>query len=218
MPPYVNAEQAQNIVTCLRVGVELGASYLALESMMCLGFGENSWNTYGCNSSDHCGVFQLGSSWQGQHAYTDVSYWAAYAYKYGFYGFGGIIPLARSQPHVTPGYITNQCQGAYSNLAEGAAYYDQYQADAIWAIQAYYDTATHGAKPVVLGAPRPTQPAQPDFPPSLVMPPQSDVDPSPLIRNMFWQLGVHGARAQFNASVVVNAVLGTTYCDESGPH
>ncbi len=49
------------------------------------------------------------------------------------------------------------------------------------------------------------------------LPPVSDYDPSPLIRNMFWQLGVHGQRAYDNADWLLGFVEGVTYCTIDGP-
>ena len=131
------SEQEQNIITCLTACHQEGANSLATMALMCLGFGENSWHTYGCNSSDHCGVFQLDSTWQAMHPYWDVGYWAVYALRQGFYGKGGIIQIARDHPDWPPGWVTNWCQGAYSTPGGGGDYYDQFQADAIWAIRTY---------------------------------------------------------------------------------
>lgn len=133
----LSADQQHSILACLAQCHRLSAPPLAVEALMCLGWGENSWHSTGCNSSGHCGVFQLAYSWQRMHPYTDVSYWAAYALLHGFYGYGGIIHLARTEPRATPGYITNQCQGAYANLSQGAAYYDQYRAEAQWTIKTF---------------------------------------------------------------------------------
>lgn len=121
-----NPSQEANARILIGVGKTLKAPQLALESMMCLGWGENDMTASGCNSSNHCGLFQLDSTWQAMHSYEDVAYWAAYAYEKGFYGYGGIIPIALAHPTYSPGYITNMCQGAYADLAQGAAYYDQY--------------------------------------------------------------------------------------------
>lgn len=133
----LDADQTANVLTCLRACHDLHADDLAIMAMMCLGFGENSWHTHGCNSGGYCGVFQLGASWQRMHAYTDVGYWAMYALRHGFYGRGGILALSKRYSSMTPGFITNLCQGAYANLAVGARYYDQYQADARWAVNTF---------------------------------------------------------------------------------
>lgn len=130
-------QQTQNIITCLEACHQEGADYLATMALMCLGFGENSWQSDGCNASDHCGVFQLDTSWQAMHDYRDVGYWARYALLHGFYGYGGIIPISVTHPEYSPGKITNMCQGAYTNLDTGAAYYDGYESDARWAIKTY---------------------------------------------------------------------------------
>lgn len=141
------SEEGRNINTVLRVGYQLNAPELALLSMLCLGFGENSWTTVGCNSSNHCGVFQLDSDWQKMHAYTDVAYWASYAYQHGFYGgFGGIIHIARTHPDFAPGRIANMCQGAYANLDEGQAYYEKFIGDAHSALATYGPDAKRGIK------------------------------------------------------------------------
>ena len=133
----LTSDQTANIITCLTACHQEGADELATMALMCLGFGENSWHTYGCNSSDHCGVFQLDASWQAMHPYTDVGYWAVYALRQGFYGKGGIIALSREHPDWPPGWITNWCQGAYSTPGGGGDYYDQFQPEARWAIRTY---------------------------------------------------------------------------------
>lgn len=133
----LTADQTRNIITCLTACHQEHAPELAVMAMLCLGYGENSWHTYGCNSGGYCGVFQLGAGWQKMHRYTDVGYWAVYALLHGFYGYGGLIHCAEKYPHQSPGYITNLCQGAYANLNTGAAYYDQYVTDARWALKTY---------------------------------------------------------------------------------
>lgn len=133
----LSSEQQHNIVTCLTACHQERANELATLAMMCLGYGENSWHTYGCNSGGYCGVFQLGSSWQSQHAYTDVGYWAVYALKFGFYGKGGLIHLSQEFYREPPGFITNLCQGAYANPVQGGAYYDQYLPEARWALRTF---------------------------------------------------------------------------------
>lgn len=133
----LTTQQVDNILTCLRACHDKHADQLATEALMCLGFGENSWHTDGCNASNHCGVFQLATGWQRIHDYRDVGYWAVYALENGFYGRGGIIHLSRQYPRESPGYLTNLCQGAYTDPNVGARYYDQFTADARWAINTY---------------------------------------------------------------------------------
>lgn len=133
--------QEDNARNLIAVGHGLKAPQLALEAMLCLGWGENDMLADGCNNSNHCGIFQLDSTWQGMHDYHDVKYWANYAYTKGFWGHGGIIPLAHAMPSQSPGYITNLCQGAYSDLTQGATYYNQYLQLANETLAALGDTA-----------------------------------------------------------------------------
>jgi hypothetical protein len=129
-----DADQAHNQHIFVYEGERLGGSVLAILAACCAGWGENSFHTYGCNgdsgcgcSQGCCGAWQIDCSKQADHAYTDVTYWTDRAYQQGFYGgFGGIISIAHNHPDYSPGYIANMCQGAYSNLAQGGAYYDRY--------------------------------------------------------------------------------------------
>lgn len=148
----LDAEQWGNAYLMWRIGHDLGAPYLAIQAALCAGFGENSFHTYGCNSGGYCGVWQVGASWQKQHVYTDVAYWTTWAYQHGFYGYGGIIDIARAHPDYSAGYIANLCQGAYANLTEGGNYYGKFEQQANQ-IYNYWQ----GASPGVPGA---TQPAQ----------------------------------------------------------
>ena len=149
----LSLEQEQNIITCLTACKQEHADDLATMAMMCLGFGENSWHTYGCNSGGYCGVFQLGAGWQRMHPYWDVGYWAVYALRYGFYSHGGLIHLSHVYPHQTPGYLTNLCQGAYANFDQGARYYDLYEAQARWAISTYAKRAGYKVQGQLPGQP-----------------------------------------------------------------
>lgn len=151
-----SAEQWGNMYLYWRIGHDLGGSYLAIQAALCAGFGENSFITVGCNNSNHCGTWQLDSTWQAMHAYTDVAYWTTYAYQNGFWNYGGIISIAHAHPEYSAGYIANMCQGAYGDLSEGGNYYEQFAADAN-RIYNYWQ----GASPSVPGA---TQPAQPPAP------------------------------------------------------
>ena len=217
----LSAEQAANVRTCLAVGEQRGVSYNALWAMMLLGCGENSWHTYGCNSGGYCGVFQLGSSWQRQHPYTDIAYWAAYAYEDGFYGHGGLEQIQRDHPELSPGAWTNLCQGAYvpSEYPAFGYYYDHYDDYGALLIKQYYH---HTGQDVLPPLPGPTQSRVPPAPAvtvgSITVPATNDVDNGPIIRNAFYNLGFHGQRAFTNAQWADDIIANTMYCTEDGPN
>lgn len=165
----LDAEQWGNLYWVLRIGVDLGAPWLALQAMLLIGFGENNAHTYGCNNIHACGFFQLLPSWQSKHPYTDVGYWAHYAYQQGFYGKGGLIALARQYPTESAGYITNLCQGAYSNYAQGAAYYNQYRPQANQ-VYNYWIPRLKGLPGGVGRSPGPSGPAAPAPTPKNALP------------------------------------------------
>jgi hypothetical protein len=74
-------------------------------------------------------------------------------------------------------------------------------------------------KPGAGGGTGPTGPAPvgpaPKLPP---VPPVKDYDASPIIRNAFWQFGVHGYRAQNNARYTLNLAKNVSYCDADRAH
>lgn len=142
----------------VNIGRQHGASELAILAALCAGYGENNWDAHTCNSSHHCGVWQLSPSLQREHDYRDVPYWTQRAYLDGFWGKGGLIALAKRYPTHSAGYITNLCQGAYANLDQGAQYYDRYlaQARALYARIAG-NAAAYGVLPTSSSAPPPAR-------------------------------------------------------------
>jgi hypothetical protein len=122
---------------------------------LCAGSGENTWHTDGCNSSNHCGFWQLDSTWQAMHDYHDVTYWTRYAIQHGFYGQGGLSHIAKAHPTWTPGQVAEACQGAG---AAAIPYYDSKRAEA----EAVYNRYKSGAQiPGVSLVPTPTLYANP---------------------------------------------------------
>ena len=92
--------------------------------MATIGVAENGWDENTCNSSDHCGVFQLDSGWQRMHDYHDTYYWATYALENGFYSHGGVIAIERNYGKETIGWMVQACQGAGPSWAAAADYYN----------------------------------------------------------------------------------------------
>jgi hypothetical protein len=132
---YTQSQQ-DVINTYLRIGYDLKAPDLAIEAALCAGSGENNWSNDGCNSSNHCGAWQISGTLQQEKPYSDLEYWTTEAYTRGFYqpgvsgDTGGLIGIAKANPTQTPGWCANVCQGAYADLAAGAQYYDQFAAEA----------------------------------------------------------------------------------------
>ena len=89
-----------------------------------IGVAENSWDNNTCNSSNHCGVFQLDSTWQAQHDYHDTYYWTGYALHNGFFGYGGILSIVANHGAWTIGQKVEACQGAGPDFQSAADYYD----------------------------------------------------------------------------------------------
>ena len=118
-----SASQWGDLYLVWRIGHDLGAPYLAIQAALCAVMGEGSLGGYVCNSGGYCGLWQVGHSWQAQHDWHDNAYWTTWAYQHGFYGYGGIISIARNHPSYSAGYIANMCQGAYSDLTAGGDYY-----------------------------------------------------------------------------------------------
>lgn len=99
------------------------SSWTVARALFLIGVAENEWDPYTCNSSDHCGVFQLDSGWQRMHSFQDTAYWAGYAIKNGFYSYGGLAHIAAVHPDWEIGEIVQACQGAGPTFAAAAAYY-----------------------------------------------------------------------------------------------
>lgn len=133
----LSPDEIQNVNDVLNAGLRLHASRFALKVACCIGWGENHWVSTTCNGLGYCGVFQVGKGFQAEHDFTDTSYWATYAFEKGFYGYGGIIDMVAKYPNASAGRIANMCQGAYANLDQGAAYYDQYDSQADATINAF---------------------------------------------------------------------------------
>lgn len=191
--------------------------------MLCLGAGENNFHTNGCNGFSGCGpcgrgccgFFQIDCSKQAEHSYTDVDYWAHRAYTSGFYSYGGIIPIANAHPDYSPGRITNMCQGAYSNLDEGQAYYDRYlgEADALLAARVPRlgsgGGSTHARGPSVLQ----------EIPPSQAtswLGPIKDVDSAGNIDNAWSYLAQGASAARGGAKRLLEYVLSQQTIDPTG--
>ena len=106
-----------------------------LRAVFLLCTAENDWNTETCNSSGHCGLFQLDRDWQRQHNYRDIGYWLQFALDHGFYGHGGLKQIDRDNPGYTIGGIVQACQGAGPTWDAAVAYYNSrlHESDAILA-------------------------------------------------------------------------------------
>lgn len=113
-----------------------------LRCLFNIGLAENNWDNTSCNSSNHCGVFQLSSTLQAIHPYEDTQWWATYAIDKGFYGYGGLRDIAANHPTWSIGTMVNACQGAYSDIATGGAYYDGRLAESDAQLAAF-EKATH---------------------------------------------------------------------------
>ena len=150
-------QQLDNQKIYYEEGKRLGASKLAILAALCAGSGENSWHTNGCNSLGYCGTWQIGRNFQAEHDYHDVKYWTAYAYKNGFFGYGGIIEIANKHPDYSPGRIANMCQGAYSDLDTGARYYDGYASEA----ESIYTALSKDKLPTLASLGEPSIPSDP---------------------------------------------------------
>lgn len=200
--------QQDNASVLVQEGQKRHAPNLALMAMMCLGWGENNMRADGCNSSNHCGLFQLSSTLQAEHDYHDVRYWAGRAYDTGFWSHGGLISLARSNPTASPGYLTNLCQGAYSDLAQGAAYYDRYVTLA---------NETLGFFHAVGGSPTPGGSAPGGIGGLTVGQLLARFNPSTIIRHDFYQLGTYGRRGFGHANGIRQLAQRTGYVTTRGP-
>jgi len=104
---------------------------VVLSALFLIGTAENGWDANTCNSSDHCGVFQLDSGWQAEHDYHDTEYWTGYAIQHGFYDdYGGLDEIVKNHPSWSIGDIVQACQGAGPTWADAAAYYNGRAAEA----------------------------------------------------------------------------------------
>jgi hypothetical protein len=201
--------QRDNATVLIRTGHEVGANAKAIFCCIILGWGENDMRADGCNSSNHCGIFQLSGSLQSEHDYHDVHYWAGRAYNDGFWGRGGLKGLAAGHPSWSPGYIVNLCQGAYSNLAEGAAYYNRYQGKAHQTIAALGTGSGGGGGGGTVHIPSPTATA----PPGQLL---KAYNPSTIIRHDFYRLGKFGHHAAGHALAIRQLVARTKFCTTKG--
>ena len=145
--PGLSQQELDDMYATIVQGVRLHAPKLAILAILCIGAGENHFSRYGCNSSNHCGYFQLSAGLQAEHDYHDVAYWADRAYRDGFWSYPGLITLAERYPSASPGRLANMCQGAYDNLDQGAAYYDQYTGEAARLYALYWPRAAAGGPP-----------------------------------------------------------------------
>lgn len=150
-----NADQEANIYNVISAGFAKGAPDRAIWAGCTIGEAENSWSSYGCNSSNHCGLFQLDSDWQRQHDYHDNRYWAAYAYEQGFYGHGGLIHLANQRPELQIQWIVQYCQGAGPTDQAAADYYAGHVSHALDVLNHYGPKVKQGWKPVSATSPAP---------------------------------------------------------------
>jgi hypothetical protein len=154
-------DEATNQQRAVSIGEAKGGSELAILAMCCIGSGENHWSSYGCNGDSGCGcaagccgMMQIDCSKQAEHSYTDTAYWIAVAYDSGFYGYGGVLAIARDHPSYSAGRIANMCQGAYTDLDQGQAYYDRYLSEAA----AIYDHFKGSAVPPASSGVTPSSP------------------------------------------------------------
>lgn len=122
-----------------------GANRTVLRCLFLIGVAENEWDPYTCNSSDHCGVFQLDSDWQREHSYEDTGWWASYAIRNGFYSYGGLRAIVASHPSWSIGEMVEACQGAGPTFSEAAAYYNGRLGEADAALAAI--ERSHGTTP-----------------------------------------------------------------------
>jgi hypothetical protein len=180
------SEQVNNIRIYIATGHRLRAPEKAILAALCAGFGENSWNTYGCNPSNHCGTWQLDSDWQAMHSYLDVPYWTDYAYQKGFYGGnGGLIKIADDHPGWSIGEMTQACQGAGPSDAAAAAYYQGQLPLAEGALRTYGDSADKLVNLAAVGGGGGGAPAG--------APALSSGNPSGLIKSTDWAGNVENA-------------------------
>lgn len=100
---------------------------------LCIGAGENTWRSSGCDSvtGTHCGLLQVSPTFQAMHDYHDSEFWMRYAIQHGFYGQGGLTQIANDHPTWTAGDVAEACQGAG---AAAIPYYNSFrsEADVIW--------------------------------------------------------------------------------------
>lgn len=135
-----DADQIQNQKTVVSLCESNHVPMLGTLAALCAGSGENTWHTDGCNNSNHCGFWQLDSTWQAMHDYHDVEYWTRYAIQHGFYGQGGLSAIAKAHPDWRPGDVAQACQGAgpsptwpnpadyyQSKVGEAEAVYNRYK-------------------------------------------------------------------------------------------
>lgn len=138
-----DADQIANQKTVVSLCENNHVPMLGTLAALCAGAGENTWHSDGCNSSNHCGFWQLDSTWQAMHDYHDVEYWTRYAIQHGFYGQGGLSKIAKDHPTWRPGDVAQACQGAgpsptwpnpadyyQSKLGEAEAVYNRYKSSA----------------------------------------------------------------------------------------
>lgn len=134
-----------------------GANQRCLTVLCTIGEGEDGWEPDVCNSTNHCGVFQLDPDWQAQHDFRDTYYWALYALDNGFYGYGGIMHIEATHGSWTIGQMVEACQGAGPTFQDAADYYDTHvpQASNVagWMLAGQAPAGTFTASPPAPAAP-----------------------------------------------------------------
>jgi hypothetical protein len=212
MPYGYDSEQWLNVNIYVQQGYALNAPALAIRAALCAGTGETAFpgfRTNECNSSKHCGTWQLNTDWQKQHDWRDVPFWTAHAYLHGFYGYGGLVKIATDHPDWTAGHVAQACQGAGPTFQAAASYYQTFRDRANWLM---------GLIPRHPGSSSSAPATPPTIIPVAGGPPVSDYDPSPLIRDGSWWIGSRGEIAQDNAATIKANIDGVGYCTTDGPH
>lgn len=130
---------------------------VVLSALFLIGTAENGWNPNTCNSSNHCGVFQLDSTWQAEHDYRDTQYWAGYAIHQGFYGgYGGLEKIVADHPTWEIGEIVEACQGAGPTWADASAYYQGRASEANGVLVYFEQHYANASLPAPTGSSTPT--------------------------------------------------------------